>query len=104
MRVAALDRILEAERALIDCARLLLDMSKLLSMRSAQQRRTTQTPRRPNGAGGARRASRSGSTSVTTMHALFTRKVECKMASGRPDLMRLDARDTVRFFRAKIVC
>jgi hypothetical protein len=63
----------------------------------ATARRTTQTPRRPNGAGGARGASRSGSTSVTTMHALFTRKVECKMASGRPDLMRLDARDTVRF-------
>jgi hypothetical protein len=37
-------------------------------------------------AGGARGASRSGSTSVTTMHALFTRKVECKMASGRADL------------------
>jgi hypothetical protein len=31
---------------------------------------------------GARGASRSGSTSVTTMHALFTRKVECKMAAA----------------------
>ena len=28
------------------------------------------------------RASRSGSASVTTMHALFTRKVECKMAAA----------------------
>ena len=45
MRVAALDRILEAERALIDCARLLLDMSKLLSMRSAQQRAAPPKPR-----------------------------------------------------------
>jgi hypothetical protein len=31
---------------------------------------------------GARGASRSGSTSVTTMHALFRRKVECKMAAA----------------------
>jgi hypothetical protein len=38
---------------------------------------------RPNGAGGARGASRSGSASVTTMLALFTREVECKMASVR---------------------
>src|SRR6266511_1617384 len=61
----------------------------------ATARRTTQTPRRPNGAGGARGASRSGSASVTvtTMHALFTSEVECKMASA---LMRLDPRDAVR--------
>jgi hypothetical protein len=45
VRVAALDRILEAERALIDRARLLLDMSKLLSMRSAQQRAAPPKPR-----------------------------------------------------------
>jgi hypothetical protein len=37
-------------------------------------------------AGGARGASRSGSASVPTMHARFTRKVECKMASVRADL------------------
>jgi hypothetical protein len=52
----------------------------------ATARRTTQTPRRPNGAGGARGASRAGSASVTTMHALFTTEVECKMASVRADL------------------
>ena len=44
-------------------------------------RRTTQTPRRPNGAGGARGANRSGSASVTSIHAPFTTEVECKMAS-----------------------
>src|SRR2546429_247885 len=46
----------------------------------ATARGTTQTPRRPNGAGGARGASWSGSASVTTMHALFTREGECKIA------------------------
>jgi hypothetical protein len=58
LRVAAVDRFLEAERALIERARLRLDMSKLLSWRGATVRRTTQTPRRPNGAGGVRGASR----------------------------------------------
>jgi hypothetical protein len=52
----------------------------------ATVRRTTQTPRRPNGAGGVRGASQSGSASVTIMHALFTTEVECKMASVRADL------------------
>src|SRR5262245_58362081 len=47
-------------------ADLRLDMQKLLSRASAQQRAaTTQTPRRPIGAGGVRGASRSGSASDT---------------------------------------
>jgi hypothetical protein len=45
MRVPALHRILAAERALIDRARLLLDMSKLLSKVSAQQRAAPPKPR-----------------------------------------------------------
>src|SRR6202521_1824366 len=77
----AFDRTLEVDRALMVRARLLLDMPKLLSMVSAQQRAaTTQTPRRPIGAGGGERASRSGSASVIAMHALFKAEVECKMA------------------------
>ncbi len=44
MRVPALDRILGAERALLDRARLLLDMSKLLSMVS----RRNSAPHHPN--------------------------------------------------------
>ena len=46
---------------------------------------TTQTPRRLRGAGGGRGASRSGSASVTTMHARFNGEVECKMPLARPD-------------------
>ena len=85
--LAALDRILEAERALIDRARLLLDMSKLLSIVSAQQRAAPPKPRGgPMALAGARGASRSGSASVPTMHALFTTEVECKMALVRADL------------------
>ena len=48
-------------------------------------RRTTQTPRRPNGTGGARGASPSGSASVTTIHAPFTTEVECKIAPVQAD-------------------
>jgi len=49
----------------------------------AQQRAaTTQTPRRPIGAGGVRGASRSGSASVLTTHALFARKVQRKLSNG----------------------
>ena len=40
---------------------------------------------RPRGAGGGRGASRSGSASVTTMHARFNGEVECKMPLARPD-------------------
>jgi hypothetical protein len=58
-------RTLEADRVFALRARLRLDISKLLSLLPAQQRAaTTQTPRRPIGAGGARGASRSGSVSV----------------------------------------
>src|SRR5262244_1252106 len=64
-------------------ADLRLDMQKLLSRASAQQRAaTTQTPRRPIGAGGVRGASRSGSASVITTHALFARKVQRKLSNG----------------------
>src|SRR6516165_1166095 len=49
----------------------------------AQQRAaTTQTPRRPIGAGGVRGASRAGSASVITTHALFARKVQRKLSNG----------------------
>src|SRR5215469_13174314 len=51
--------------------------------RRAQQRAaTTQTPRRPIGAGGVRGASRSGLASVITTHALFARKVQRKLSNG----------------------
>src|SRR5213078_1991827 len=43
---------------------------------------TTQTPRRPIGAGGARGASRSGSMSLITTHALFAPKVQRKVRNG----------------------
>src|SRR5262249_5704962 len=57
--------------------------TKLLSRASAQQRAaTTQTPRRPIGAGGVRRASRTGSASVITTHALFLREVQRKLSNG----------------------
>ena len=79
---ADFDRTLDVERALLARARLLLDISKLLSIGSAQKRAaTTQTPRRPTGAGGGG-ASRSGSVSVNHMHAPFKGEVECKMTSG----------------------
>src|SRR5262245_39613309 len=64
-------------------ADLRLDMQKLLSRASAQQRAaTTQTPRRPIGAGGVRGASRSGSASAITTHALLARKVQRKLSNG----------------------
>jgi hypothetical protein len=54
-----------------------LDMSKILSIVPAQQRAaTTQTPRR-----WARGASRSGSVSVITTHALFALKVQRKVSN-----------------------
>jgi hypothetical protein len=43
---------------------------------------TTQSPRRPIGAGGVRGGSRSGSLSVVTTHALFARKVQHKVSNG----------------------
>jgi len=43
---------------------------------------TTQTPRRPIGAGGARGASHSGSASVITTHAVFARKGQRKLSNG----------------------
>ena len=43
---------------------------------------TTQSPRRPIGAGGVRGGSRSGSLSVVTTHALFARKVQRKVSNG----------------------
>src|SRR5262249_18678917 len=71
--------------------RFALGHAKLLSRASAQQRAgglaqqraaTTQTPRRPIGTGGVRGASRSGSASVITTHALFARKVQRKLSNG----------------------
>src|SRR5437763_15935170 len=54
-----------------------------LSIVPAQQpAATTQTPRRPIGAGGARGANRSGSVSTTTTHALFALKVQRKVSNG----------------------
>src|SRR5215467_3911305 len=62
--------------------RFALGHAKLLSRASAQQRAaTTQTPRRPIGAGGVRGASRAGSASVITTHALFARKVQRKLSN-----------------------
>src|ERR1700680_2486572 len=74
---AACDRHLEADRALMVRARLLLDMLKLLSIGAAQQRAaTTQTPRRPKGAGGGEGGA---GQARATMHAPFKRQVERKM-------------------------
>jgi hypothetical protein len=59
LRAVALDRFLEAERRLIDRARVLLDIAKTpLHGVGAPRRRTAQSPRRPYGAGGVRGASR----------------------------------------------
>ena len=79
MRAATLDRTFEAEARL--AARLLFGMTNSSPWCWRTARRTTQTPRRPNGSGGARGANRSGSASVTSIHAPFTTEVECKMAS-----------------------
>src|SRR5205807_6873135 len=63
--------------------RFALGHTTLLSIVPAQLRAaTTQTPRRPIGAGGARGASRSGSMSLITTHALFARKVQRKLSNG----------------------
>src|SRR5262249_34797811 len=87
---AAFERLLDAARALMVRAGLRLDMQNSSQERRrnsagglAQQRAaTTQTPRRPIGAGGVRGASRSGSASVITTHALFARKVQRKLSNG----------------------
>jgi hypothetical protein len=52
------------------------------SCRRQQRAATTQTPRRPIGAGGVRGASRAGSASVITTHARFARKVQRKLTNG----------------------
>src|SRR5207237_3975699 len=68
---------------LTDARRFALGHATLLSIVPAQQRAaTTQTPRRPIGAGGARGASPSGSVSVITTHALFALKVQRKVSNG----------------------
>src|SRR5438105_3843288 len=52
---AVFDRTLPTDRAFVPCARLLLDIAKTPSWCRRQQRAaTTQTPRRPIGAGGER--------------------------------------------------
>ena len=81
---AAFERSFDVDRALRMRAGLRLDMPKLLlSIMPAQQRAaTTQTPRRPIGAGGARGESQTGSTSVITTHALFALKVQRKVSNG----------------------
>src|SRR5437016_4129954 len=67
----------------MDARRFALGHATLLSIVPAQQRAaTTQTPRRPIGAGGARGASPSGSVSVITTHALFALKVQRKVSNG----------------------
>src|SRR6202521_3707101 len=82
----AFDRTLEVDRALMVRARLLLDMPKLLSIVSAQQRAaTTQTPRRPSGAGGGEERAGQAQASMTAMHALFKGEVECKIPHVRAD-------------------
>jgi hypothetical protein len=84
LRAAAadFDRTLDVERALMARARLLLDISKLLSIGSAQQRAHHANPAEAHWRWRGRGASRSGSVSVTTMHALFKGEVERKMTSG----------------------
>ena len=63
--------------------RSVMSVPTAISETSAQQRAaTTQTPRRPIGAGGVRGASRAGSASVITTHALFARKVQRKPSNG----------------------
>jgi len=75
---AAFERTLGIDRALRIRGDLRLDISKILSIVPAQQRAaTTQTPRR-----WARGASRSGSVSVITTHALFALKVQRKVSNG----------------------
>src|SRR5437867_6983318 len=69
-----------------------LGHAKLLSRASARQKiapgsaqhraATTQTPRRPIGAGGGEELSRSGSVPVITTHALFALKVQRKLSNG----------------------
>jgi hypothetical protein len=90
LRVVALDRILEAERGLIDRARLLLDIAKLLCMVSAHQRAA---PPKPRGGQWRWRGQRSepvweGSASVSTIHAPFPTEVECKMHGHSPENFR----------------
>src|SRR5579864_4293287 len=77
---AAFERTFAADRVFAVRLCLLVDMPKLLSIGAAQQRAaTTQTPRRPKGAGGGEE--RAGQARAT-MHAPFKRQVERKMAPG----------------------
>ena len=77
---AAFARTFAADRVFTARLRLLVDIPKPLSSGAAQQRAaTTQTPRRPNGAGGGE--DRAGQARAT-MHAPFERQVERKMTPG----------------------
>src|SRR5438094_7383994 len=88
---AAFARTLDEDGTLRVRAPLRLDMQNSSQERrrqkiapgSAQHRAaTTQTPRRPIGAGGGEELSRSGSVPVITTHALFARKVQRKLSNG----------------------
>src|SRR5262249_36311611 len=80
---AAFGRTLDESCALAVRQRSRLDMPKLLSIMSAQHRAaTTQTPRRPIGAGRGEERSRLGLLSVTTTDALFAGKVQRKVRNG----------------------
>jgi hypothetical protein len=84
LHVVALDRFLEAERRLIDRPRVLLDIAKTpLHGVGAAVRRTTQSPRRPYGAGGGQRSEpiEKALHPLSTIHAPFPTEVECKMPS-----------------------
>ena len=69
---------------------------------------TTETPRRPAGAGGARGASQLDSLSVTTTHALFAMKVQRKLRKGVCQSQRccwkLRARECLLTASAEAVC
>src|SRR5580704_15377582 len=77
---AAFARTFASDRVFAVRFRLLVDMPKLLSSGAAQQRAaTTQTPRRPKGAGGGEE--RAGQARAT-MHAPFERQVDFTPVSG----------------------
>ena len=69
---------------------------------------TTETPRRPAGAGGARGASQLDSLSVTTTNALFAMKVQRKLRKGVCQSQRccwkLRARECLLTASAEAVC
>ena len=82
---------MDADRALQERTGLRLDMQNSSQELGVTARRraggivrppTTQSPRRPIGAGGVRGGSRSGSLSVVTTHALFARKVQRKVSNS----------------------